>query len=296
MRTSAAAQGVLLVLAMAPLGCGSPAAQPEGTTIADVDAARPDRMAGRGSDLADPDPDPDPQPADAGAETEPPPPPSCPEQTRAGDYRTVFDDDLTPLRGVTQLTGDLKIANSRTLVDLSALACLRGIGGNLEISSASRLVSLAGLENLRSVGGDVLIHFNPELLNLDGFRNLESTGSRFDIDLNGKLQRITVGRRTRLTNLFVGSNARLVDLDGLRAITDIDGQLVVRSNAMLSTLRGTESLRMVGASFGTQAITSLMILGNPRLPLCYPEALLRRLLANGFRGNAEVDGHTGSCP
>jgi hypothetical protein len=73
----------------------------------------------------------------------------------------------------------------------------------------------------------------------------------------------------------------LTSLAGLGRLTTIDGTLGIYHCAQLESLAGLENLTTVGGDY-------IDISFNSKLPLCEVEALVERLRANGFTGNAET--------
>ena len=89
--------------------------------------------------------------------------------------------DLSPLSGVTSITGNVEIGDSLTIPSNELLQSLQGlnnvmsIGGDLIICNNSMLRSLGGFSSLQEVGGDIIIK-NCEVLETFEFIVLRSVG------------------------------------------------------------------------------------------------------------------------
>jgi hypothetical protein len=164
--------------------------------------------------------------------------------------------------------------------DLSGLTCVNHISGDLRLHCNPSLATLAGLENLLTVGGDVEIVGDDALYNLDGLGSLTTIGGDLRITRNAALQNLsgvdargpgspiqhlgldsllTVGGDLALggadtrgacpTSTTVG-NPTLGDLEGLKSLTSVGGDLLVEDHAALTSLAGLRALSALGGDGG----------------------------------------------
>ncbi len=156
------------------------------------------------------------------------------QEAQAGAIR-----QLSGLRKIQELDGDLVIRLNRDLQSLSGLSALRRISGELNIQSNGQLQNLNGLEALSYVGSQAMVLSNPALSNLDGLRNLRQ--------ING--------------SLYLRKNPSLSSMSGLGNLQVLAGDLVISENPSLESLAGLESLQQLGHSQRAQ----LSLMDNPRL-------------------------------
>ena len=162
---------------------------------------------------------------------------------------TITGDDITNLDSlyVVQSVGRLVITFNPMLTDIEGLSNLATIENacsstGMEISNNNLLPDLNGLSSLEKIVGPVLISGNTMLSDLTGLSSLS------DIDA-----------------LTIGSNASLQNLNGLEALTAIDGHLVIESNPALTNTNGLLNVTNVkGGVFVTlnDALTDLNGLQN----------------------------------
>ena len=150
--------------------------------------------------------------------------------------------DLTPLRNMTHIIGDLRIQQNRHLVNLNDLDNLQSIGGNFEVGNNAQLTTLGNFSVLDSIGGNFRVNTNSRLTTLGNFPNLQSIGGDF----------------------FVGSNLRLATLGNFTNLQSIGGYFWVQSNVELTTLGNFSNLRSIGGNFSVSSITTLGNFSNLR--------------------------------
>jgi hypothetical protein len=192
---------------------------------------------------------------------------------------TVRDvSSLAGLECLTDITGNLEIFDNEELVDLSGLDNLSVIHGNLEFGKylgtdpweggryGNSLKNLQGLNSLRVLCGDIQVAY-------DGVQSLD--GLDGIIALGGSLR--------------IFENEELVSLRGLENLASVGGDLEVSENGVLASVLDLVSLTNVGGS--------LTIVRNPLLPQCEAEGLRDQLRAEGWDGEATINGNFpgGTC-
>lgn len=165
------------------------------------------------------------------------------------------------------------------IVDLTPLLGITKVSGNLNLFNTG-LRKLDGLNNLLSVGDSLSIVRNDILENLDAFENLESVGSLringFSLDNMKGLNKITI-----INNLLISGNLKMKSLEGLDNLTMVSGtidistntelvditqlsqisgpiqNLGIRSNPLLSSLEGLHNITSISNFFGVSGNSSL---------------------------------------
>lgn len=240
--------------------------------------------------------------------------------------------DLSGLPGVLEIGGRLTLGNNDGLVDLSGLPdefrvgideqngvslaiennpglehlsglpmALTAVPGSVEIRGNPKLRDLTGLfDSLRSIGGELVIADNPGLLDLTGFAEgttlgIGVFGPSLRIEGNARLERL-VGLPASLTTLAGGlslvDNPALVDLTGLEALRQVQGDLLIgrrlrndlgnpcdwslvpAGNAGLQSLAGLAALSDVGGAFAIACHPNLVDLASLSQLTTVAEALL----------------------
>ena len=85
--------------------------------------------------------------------------------------------DLTPLRKITHITGNLIIASNGRLSDLRSLTGLQSIGGSLSVINNDSLSTLGDFTRLHSIGGALSVTGNDTLEALGNFSVLTNLGT-----------------------------------------------------------------------------------------------------------------------
>ena len=152
--------------------------------------------------------------------------------------------DLDGLRGVTEAGGDILIDYNPSLVDIDGLRNLTHIGtlqiGRCDYCTAGvgyggGAITILDNDNLRHIDGlegitaalVIILRFNNKLQNVDGLINLREVGD-VDHPVSGKLE--------------IAGNSSLNNLDGLRNLPSIFGDLTVQENVALSNCDGISQL------------------------------------------------------
>lgn len=198
------------------------------------------------------------------------------EPCHAGDVEASADKDLRVLAGVTCLEGSLTLTGD--VADLRPLKALTEIKGNVRIAGAERLSSLRGLDALLRIGGELSIggpkQGVPKLRDVDGLRHLTEIGGDLRIAGGyifepGKSRMSPIAGVSGLTSLVrVGGNVELWELDafrGLNALVEIRGDLNV-SRSKFAVLSGFAKLERIGGSLRFKSNQKLTkIAGMPKL-------------------------------
>jgi Receptor L domain len=157
------------------------------------------------------------------------------------------------------ISGDLTIRNG--IADLSGLRALTEIGGDLSIVSNGLLSSLVDLANITTVAGSILIEDNEVLQSFNALSPSEigTTGSEdvvpdasshVTISLNPVLESLhplfdKANSGTIYGSLHIRGNSALSSLSALSTITSIGGSLEISNNPELTDLSGLDSIMEV---------------------------------------------------
>lgn len=189
------------------------------------------------------------------------------EEFGSYDYNVVeggliindFVDDLSPLKSLVIVTGEVHI-------------------------TTSMLKDLRGLENLRYISRDFLNGFriqgNLFLESLEGLNNLELVNGQTEIYDNDLLT--TLSGLEKLRTIYGGSLAiancdKLESLNGLESLFHIGNELYLSNNPLLSDLSALKNLNYI--------YTDLRIINNPSLENLYGLEKITRLGVLTIDGN-----------
>lgn len=206
----------------------------------------------------------------------------------AGSLEVRGATNLAPFANVGRITGRLEIHASPNLVSLTGLDGVTAIEGGLLIDETG-LTNLEGLEDLTRAGG-LELYANPALESLAGLDSLDDVVGNLSVvdgasfvslagtgglnSLEGALYlentRVTdlsgLGPPTEIGGLFLVNNPLLQSVDGLEALTQVDGDLVIRDNPLLTDLSALCGLRGRFDNEGGITGTESCIQGNESLP------------------------------
>ena len=150
-----------------------------------------------------------------------------------GDYyRTRIDiTDLSPLRNLTRITGDITIQQNEQLVNLNALNSLQAIGGWFYVTNNDQLTTLGDFPDLQTIGGDFWAYNNEKLTTLGNFTSLQSIGGYFRVNHNTKL--LSLGSFPNLTSVGMDNNIYINSLrerrDSVSIVVEKNPDLVLCS-------------------------------------------------------------------
>jgi uncharacterized membrane protein len=225
--------------------------------------------------------------------------------------------DLQSLGNAWCVTGDISVKKT-SLADLSGLRGIITVAGNVDIEDNPALVSLEGLNGLRRTSKvslfrnaslaslsalsrlDTLmslqVYVNPALSNLSGLQSvaslswaevvnnagltslagLDSVASAYsyiDVRQNPLLMNLSgLGSLASVGNLVqITDNPQLQSLQGLGKLTTIGSTLRVMRNGELDDLKGLAKLKSTG---------TFQVSDNPQLDSCNVAALATSVLAN----------------
>lgn len=122
-----------------------------------------------------------------------------------GDLSIINTDfkDLSFLKTITEIQGNLDIYENMDLTSLKGLSNLKKVGGYVSIISNGNK-TLEGLESLETIGGYLTINNNEILENLDGLINLKSIGD----------------------SLMIRNNFKLKSINGIRNVEEVKGEFI----------------------------------------------------------------------
>lgn len=95
--------------------------------------------------------------------------------------------DLTPLRNIRYIGGDLNIINNPLLQNLDGLQNLSSVDGYLNIFKNDNIKNLDALSGLSQVNGNLWIIRNQNLTSISGLINLASIKGSLDVSFNPRL-------------------------------------------------------------------------------------------------------------
>ncbi|WP_299247249.1 hypothetical protein [uncultured Aquimarina sp.] len=151
--------------------------------------------------------------------------------------------DLTPLKDIQSISGDLLIKNTlcTNLIGLENLKSSYQYT-NLTIESNDQLINLDGLEGFSSLH-EVYIVDNEKLTHIEGLSKLSSISNYISIILNPSLNSIQGLRNLESVSnrLNISNNDSLIALDGLQNIITT-GEIEIIANDNLQTLNGLDNL------------------------------------------------------
>lgn len=175
--------------------------------------------------------------------------------------------DLTNLNGITEIDGDFIISNNRNLTTLEGLENLERIGGTVLILENYQLTSLEGLNNLLTIGGALNISAMDNLDTINSLKSLESIGGLY-VWSNRKLKNIDgLSNLSQIEGpmIFVG-NESLVNIEGLSNVVSSSIEFLrVESNAELLSLDGLEGIEMIASDGAESYSRNATIYRNPKL-------------------------------
>lgn len=179
----------------------------------------------------------------------------------------IFDDtDPASLECIVEVTGDLLVRNTTTLVSFESLAHLQRVGGKVWIENNAKLASLAGLASLQLVEGNdttssLYIFDNPALTDISDLQALQHvnlvsiSGCDALTDLTG------LGGITKPGwSLHVVGNAGLSSLASLAGITGFSGSLAIGYSPQLADLGPLADI--LAPSMAGLAISGLPLLAD----------------------------------
>lgn len=180
-----------------------------------------------------------------------------------GDLLISGVKDLTPLKKLTEIKGDLIISFEHydnphynlDLKSLDGLNNLKTIGGDLSIKNTS-LSNLKGLDNLSNIKGEIEINRNERLKTLIGLEQLKSVNG-VSISWNKSLTSLRgLDNLTWLNDLYISSNDLLISLNHLTNLESIN-KIYINKNSTLESINGLINLKEI--------IGNLIIVENENL-------------------------------
>jgi hypothetical protein len=181
-------------------------------------------------------------------------------------YATV--KELSQLRCLESVGGDVRITVGSGVSDLEALARLRSVGGALIIADTS-VTSISGLRSLSGRIETITLQGNTNLEDLGGLEGLTGT-SFITISNNAALENIEALSNIEgaLSELDISNNAALVTLTGLEGVGGVTTELTIARNGSLRDIAGLQNL--------TECPGAFVIIANPLLSSCEANDLARR--------------------
>lgn len=150
----------------------------------------------------------------------------------------------------TLLIGDIVDHIYSEITDLSSLKTLKYIGGQLNIWRNGELTDLNGLHNIKTVGGDVNIYYNKLLPNLNSLNGLDTLQSGLAIEENDLLENLNgLENLSEIgLDLHIDKNTSLKNIDALINLTNLGGGIKVIDNTILQNINGFKGLTKVNGN------------------------------------------------
>ena len=196
-----------------------------------------------------------------------------------GDFRISGTSlaDLTDFAGLRDVGGDLIIEDNTSLGSLSGLDRIRRVGEDLQIVRNTSLPNLAGLEQLQTISGDLVLTGNSALVSVSELGSVTTIAGLVSIRDNLSLESLLglEGVASISGSVLIENNASLTSMAGLQNLASIGQVLSIRNNESLETLEGLDQL---------QDAQGLVITDNAALLPSEANALLNKMVAQGFSG------------
>ena len=184
--------------------------------------------------------------------------------TIGGFFAQTDITDLSPLRNMTHITGNLIIQRNGQLNNINDLNNLQTIGGYFQVHSNDSLTALGNFPVLQSIGGYFLVGNNDSLTDLGDFPVLQTIGGYFNVYNNNSLT--DLGDFPALQSIryyfYVWNNNKLTDVGDFPALQSIGGSFEVRSNSELTDFGDFPVLQSIGGYFSVQDNDQLTDLGD----------------------------------
>jgi hypothetical protein len=157
----------------------------------------------------------------------------------------------------TQVNGTITITGSG-ITNLNGLSELTKCQ-NLVIASNPALTSIIGLANLGEVEHNLTIRHNSILTNITGFSSLTTVGNlnvdALTIDDNDNLLNVDgLFSLTFATKFVISGNAKLANLNGLSALTEVEHFFMIINNPLLTSISGLSNLTKISSTGGNLTI------------------------------------------
>ena len=172
--------------------------------------------------------------------------------------------DLSPLRNITHITGNLRIQRNGSLTNLDSINNLEAIGGYFRVSGNDSLTDLGDFPVLQTIGGYFRVNNDTSLTTLGEFPALQSIGGYFRVNNDTSLTTLgdfpllqTIGGYFRVEN-----NDQLITLGEFPDLQTIGGYFSVNKGTSLTTLGYFSALQTIEGYFSVNNDTSLTTLGD----------------------------------
>lgn len=166
----------------------------------------------------------------------------------AGDLRiNIQTANLDGFKNIKEITGDLEILNSDSIVVFNDLNSLTEVKGNIKITQNNNLEVLNGFNELRFSGG-IEIASNENLIEVNAFHNLLEVENTLEIGSEDKIEIIdgffelhTIGE-----DFLIRQNPNLLKISSFHKLKSISNNFRIETAKDIS---GFESLETTGNHF-----------------------------------------------
>lgn len=142
---------------------------------------------------------------------------------------------FTGLDRLQEVTADLFVHNSPSLVDFRGLESLRSVS-LLEVSACDNFVSLEGLESLDTVGREIRLAYGEQFADISALAALRDFDGRLELRELGELTSLDgLHNIEELERLIIVDNPVLASLDGLENLQRVSGDLTITGNWILES-------------------------------------------------------------
>jgi hypothetical protein len=197
--------------------------------------------------------------------------------------------ELNNLHGLSSLTnaeGFIEVLDNPSLKSINGFSKLKTIAGSITIQNNESLETINGFKNLtqilpfQTMPSALSIGSNANLTNLKGFSSLKEikgNGSALLLIYNNQALSTIDGLSSlsvieggdQLTSIFIDSNGKLKNIDGLSGLTrfswGMSGEIIITGNLALDNVDGLSSLTDV---IGEPSALTINAIGNTSLTRC----------------------------
>jgi hypothetical protein len=160
--------------------------------------------------------------------------------------KTLFNTTSVQYLGTTP-NSDLYVYKNPVLEDLNGLQSINQVKGKLTVESNKFLRNIDGLSGIASVDSAIRIASNDSLENTNGLRNIATCGDKIEIGSNKALKSINLQKlESARKRIGILANSELRSITGMNSMLKFDGDIFIKNNVKLDTIRALNGLREAG--------------------------------------------------
>ncbi len=146
----------------------------------------------------------------------------------------------------TVLNGTLEISGNTDNIDLSPLKNIEAVKGDVLIKDNSQLTDLSWLSSLKTVEGSVILSANPNLTDVSALDSLETVTLGLQIADNNALVGLPYFTRlTNLGNLYISRNESLTKIIGFDAVVSKMESVTIADNGPMTEINALSQVTSV---------------------------------------------------